>query len=202
MQGLYKKVTRGEYPQLPKNFSKELHQFVSYLLRVDPRSRPTCADLLRSTALLKRLPPDDDQSTSRLLNTIRFSNNSTLLTDSLPQPTYLDPDELHLEPNTSLHRISPVRQFRAEEAYRRDKSQQFKVAPQRKREVSESPSVHRRMQKQILKDQYGALRLPRIKYPKQSVSEQLYGSRKHVQAPKSLKLKLAYRPSVQQSLLI
>lgn len=42
MQGLFKKVTQGRFPRIPKNFSHDLWTMVKYLLQVNPHSRPNC----------------------------------------------------------------------------------------------------------------------------------------------------------------
>lgn len=42
MQGLYKKVIRGMYPELPTPYSADLKSLVRTLLQVNPTLRPTC----------------------------------------------------------------------------------------------------------------------------------------------------------------
>ena len=42
MQGLFKKVTSGVIPELPKCYSSEFFGFIKALLQQDPARRPTC----------------------------------------------------------------------------------------------------------------------------------------------------------------
>ena len=43
MQGLYRKVLKGAYNRLPKNYSKEMAYMVKQLLQPKSQERPTCA---------------------------------------------------------------------------------------------------------------------------------------------------------------
>jgi len=46
MNGLYKKVTTGKYNPIPSTFSKDLAEVVSACLKVNPKVRPSCDELL------------------------------------------------------------------------------------------------------------------------------------------------------------
>lgn len=46
MQGLYKKILKGAYPRLPKQFSPELNLLIKALLTVNPNKRPSCEQIL------------------------------------------------------------------------------------------------------------------------------------------------------------
>lgn len=46
MQGLYKKVTKGDYPKLPLLYSSDLNDLIRILLQTDPYKRPSCGKLL------------------------------------------------------------------------------------------------------------------------------------------------------------
>jgi NIMA (never in mitosis gene a)-related kinase len=41
MQGLYKKVLRGHYPKISKQFSADIQTVVKMLIQVSPKKRPT-----------------------------------------------------------------------------------------------------------------------------------------------------------------
>lgn len=43
MQGLYKKVLKGAYPRIPRNYSEDLAITVKNLLQVSAHLRPTCS---------------------------------------------------------------------------------------------------------------------------------------------------------------
>jgi NIMA (never in mitosis gene a)-related kinase len=55
MRGLYEKVTKGVYPNLPKHYSSDLYLFISKSLTVDPHKRPSAEQLLHTDIVLKRL---------------------------------------------------------------------------------------------------------------------------------------------------
>jgi len=42
MQGLYKKVIKGNYPKIPSHYSQDLATVIKYLLQVSPNIRPNC----------------------------------------------------------------------------------------------------------------------------------------------------------------
>jgi NIMA (never in mitosis gene a)-related kinase len=54
MQGLYKKVVKGNYPKIPKTFSKDLNNLIKSMLQVNPNQRPGCAELLSMPSILSR----------------------------------------------------------------------------------------------------------------------------------------------------
>lgn len=46
MNGLYKKVCKGAYPEIPKKYTKELADVIQKMLNVQSKLRPSCAQLL------------------------------------------------------------------------------------------------------------------------------------------------------------
>ena len=46
MQGLYKKIIRGIYPNIPNQYSTDLSNVIRTLLQVNPTLRPTCEKIL------------------------------------------------------------------------------------------------------------------------------------------------------------
>lgn len=46
MEELYKKVIRGAYPRIPSQYSQELNNVISYLLKVDHNQRPNCSKII------------------------------------------------------------------------------------------------------------------------------------------------------------
>lgn len=84
MQGLYKKVNKGIYPRIPKQYSKDLSLLIKMMLAVDPNKRPSCHDLLNMPIIqhkAKILTPNIYQSLiseksnkDKLLKTIYVPN--------------------------------------------------------------------------------------------------------------------------------
>ena len=107
MEGLYKRVIKGQYSRIPDRFSNDLFTIVQFLLQVNPRSRPSCEQILNHPIVQKRIeffksisgekensnnPNDNNKS---LLKTIHMPKNLLFLSDKLPKPNY----EKHLKSN-------------------------------------------------------------------------------------------------------
>jgi len=95
MQGLYKKVIRGLYPELPASYSSDLKSLVRALLQVNPVQRPSCGilyldRLLAMPVVLRNTPmrPAMDSEQGSLLGTIVLPRNMSALSDRLPAPNY------------------------------------------------------------------------------------------------------------------
>lgn len=46
MEGLFKKVTRGYYSRINKGYSDDLSQLLKQLLKVNPKDRINCKEIL------------------------------------------------------------------------------------------------------------------------------------------------------------
>ena len=100
MEGLYKRVLRGQYSKIPDRFSNDLFQIVQFLLQVNPKLRPNCDQILDHPIIQKRigyfdsLSKDKDNininepSNKALLKTIHMPKNIIFLSDKLPKPNY------------------------------------------------------------------------------------------------------------------
>jgi len=42
MNGLYKKVIKGNYPEVPKKYTNDLANVITRMLSVEPKLRPSC----------------------------------------------------------------------------------------------------------------------------------------------------------------
>lgn len=105
MNGLYKRVVKGTFQEVPQNastgsilYSKELNQIVSSMIRVKAKERPSCDDLLRNPELQKQvhryfLPSKSpsgmrDERQFSLLQTIKVPKNLKNLDKRLPKAQY------------------------------------------------------------------------------------------------------------------
>lgn len=89
MKGLYRKVIAGDYPPLPSLYSEDLSRLISFLLRVEPRKRPGCDELLQMPLLSKHCNMSEPQATENsLLNTIKVPKQLGALASSLPASNY------------------------------------------------------------------------------------------------------------------
>ena len=67
MNGLYKRVLKGQFPPVDKSYSSELVKVVAALLRTDHNLRPSCAqildmDFVQSKCRELGIDLDDDES--------------------------------------------------------------------------------------------------------------------------------------------
>lgn len=77
MEGLFKKVSKGIFAPIPKQFSLELSNLVRLLLKASPDKRPTCSKILSLPSIKKKIellfPEDTDATGSdQLMKTIKF----------------------------------------------------------------------------------------------------------------------------------
>ena len=54
MNGLYKKVLKGAYPEIPKKYTRDLADVIMRMLSVEPKLRPSCQELLDMEQVKKR----------------------------------------------------------------------------------------------------------------------------------------------------
>eukprot|EP00347_Sterkiella_histriomuscorum_P012181 403369583 len=112
MDGLFKKVLKGNYPKIPAQYTEDLNKTIKKLINVNSAQRPTCDQLLNSELLQKwakklgiqltngndgngthvyvteELQEDGLGGNLSLLNTIKLPKNLKLLTDRLPKSKY------------------------------------------------------------------------------------------------------------------
>lgn len=97
MDGLYKKVTAGEYTKIEENISADLHKLIGYLLSVNPQKRPSCAQILDLKMIKKRMAGSLVNQSHRvstteacddLLKTIMLPKNFRQLSKILPGQMY------------------------------------------------------------------------------------------------------------------
>lgn len=111
MNGLYKRVIKGAYPEIPKKYTQDLSDVIQQMLSVEPKLRPSCAQILQAPQITKRLAKlfpneytqgqdgsdifliteEEDQDLlngNGLLHTIKVPTNLSNLTKNLPKANY------------------------------------------------------------------------------------------------------------------
>ena len=93
MEGLFKKILNGYYPNIPTNYSKELESVIRSMLQVNPKKRPTCDELAENPIISKKIDElfncDMEPYENELLETIRCPKNLEALSrNKLPSPAY------------------------------------------------------------------------------------------------------------------
>jgi NIMA (never in mitosis gene a)-related kinase len=94
MEGLFKKVCKGQYSRIPDRFSDDLFTIVQFLLQVNPATRPSCEQILNHPVVTKRIEyfksfaGENESEDKFLLKTIHMPKNLLFLSDKLPKPNY------------------------------------------------------------------------------------------------------------------
>ncbi|OMJ86211.1 hypothetical protein SteCoe_12351 [Stentor coeruleus] len=166
MQSLYKKVIKGAFPPLPSSFSEDFCEVLSCFIIVDPKKRPSAAQILRLPLVNKRVNIREDtvDAESNLLGTIKLPQNISLLGERLPSSKYHEKSKS--EPphsRTPLPNLAGIGRGmtnrNSDESKGEVPSQRLRVNPR-----YEQPAHVR----SVLRENYGALKLPRVKYPNAS----------------------------------
>ena len=95
MNGLYKKVTQGQFDDPPKNYSPELIKLITSMIKINPKDRPSCDQIIRAPEVnskmkqLKMIRLDRDalreERRPSLLSTIKLPKNLKNLDKRLPK---------------------------------------------------------------------------------------------------------------------
>ena len=99
MQGLFKRILKGNVPKIPDHFSNDLWTMLKLMIQVQPKRRPNTDEVLEHPIFRKRsqkyYPEFDDedyseayQGHSNLLKTIRLPKNIMHLSSRLPKKNY------------------------------------------------------------------------------------------------------------------
>ena len=99
MEQLYNRVIKGIYSKIGDKYSEDMNEIIAFLLKVNPKERPTCDEILKHPIIKKRLEffqaqsgePEgmmDNIDEGVLLRTIRIPKNIIFLSDNLPEKNY------------------------------------------------------------------------------------------------------------------
>lgn len=90
MQGLYNKIIKGQYPNIPSIYSQDLSNIIRSMLQVNPAVRPSCSTILEMPPVLRHINPGPviEEEKNQLLGTIKFDPNLHNLNKKLPEDNY------------------------------------------------------------------------------------------------------------------
>jgi len=89
MEGLYRKVLRGQYPRIPAHFSNDLSEIIGILLQVNPRHRPSIDQMLELPVMRRhQANAAPEHRIADLLNTIKLPKNAIDISGCLPEARY------------------------------------------------------------------------------------------------------------------
>jgi NIMA (never in mitosis gene a)-related kinase 1/4/5 len=164
MNSLYKKVIKGVTAPLI-NYSTEFNSAVRSLLNLDPKKRPTASEIISLVPGNFRSFNKEKSETlnSSLLNTIRISSDLFNIKDQLPGDKYFKPD---FENNRVLPQIGKIQRGATHKVIENPSKKHQEFIMGYYRNLSEKPIKYSQPKiKSILRENYGALKLPSVKYP-------------------------------------
>ena len=99
MEELYNRVIKGQYKKIGEKYSEDMNEIIGFLLKVNPKDRPGCDEILKHPIIKKRLEFFQAQAGENesmmdnidegvLLRTIRIPKNIIFLSDNLPEKNY------------------------------------------------------------------------------------------------------------------
>jgi NIMA (never in mitosis gene a)-related kinase len=99
MEELYNRVIKGQFKKIGNKYSEDMNEIIGFLLKVNPRDRPNCDEILKHPLIKKRLEFFQAQAGENesmmdnidegvLLRTIRIPKNIIFLSDNLPEKNY------------------------------------------------------------------------------------------------------------------
>ena len=102
MEGLYQKVTKGQFGKINSRYSNDIYEIIKFLLKVNPIDRPNCAAILKHPLVVKRIEffkeqegfeeeNFDEMDEGKLLKTLRVTKNMLFLAEQLPNANYDSP---------------------------------------------------------------------------------------------------------------
>ena len=153
MQGLYERVTKGEYSPIQPHYSKDLRYLIRQLLQVDPNKRPSCEQILNMPVVVKhlqKLVQSSEQNT--LMSVIKFPKDQESLSEGLPRPNY---NARHKSEMPSLKK-SPSKSIR----WQGNKSFATKDLSYDEKHYAKYDLI-----KELSKESNWALMLPKVRYP-------------------------------------
>ena len=162
MQTLFKKVVKGVFPPLPSIYSEDFSEVLRHFIIVDPNKRPSAAQILRLSLVNKRVNIREENSenlNSSLLGTIKLPQNYSLIADRLPGSKYHEKSKS--EPPLSRTPLPQLVMLNRGATIKHIDDSKHENSRDRYESKYEKPSQIRN----ILREKYGALKLPRVKYP-------------------------------------
>lgn len=173
MQSLYKKVVKGEFPAIPKSFSRDLNYIIENLIQLNPNTRLTCSQILNLPSVVRHMKKTtNEDAKSALLKTIIFPEFLGELPETLPKSNFTE-----TPPQRNNSNILPKLKSNSKQIIARDKSE----PPQHSgndRNSDKSLYYLKYYREMILKENYGALRVTKNRN-RQSKNVEEYKVQRH-----------------------
>ena len=117
MEQLYNRVIKGQYKKIGEKYSEDMNEIIDFLLKVKPKDRPNCDEILKHPIIKKRLEffqvqagendtMMDNIDEGVLLRTIRIPKNIIFLSDNLPEKNYEKSKSHSKAMGRNIHKIN------------------------------------------------------------------------------------------------
>ena len=117
MEQLYNRVIKGQYKKIGEKYSEDMNEIIDFLLKVKPKDRPNCDEILKHPIIKKRLEFFQAQAGENdtmmdnidegvLLRTIRIPKNIIFLSDNLPEKNYEKSKSHSKAMGRNIHKIN------------------------------------------------------------------------------------------------
>ena len=202
MQGLYKKVIKGEFSAIPKTFSQDLGIIISNLIQLNPNSRLTCTQIIALPAVARHIKLLDDltqqESENKLLKTIIFPEMLDNLPNQLPKSNFED------IPQRNKSNILPKLKAIHNQIILRDKSEPPIHASHSSNDRNSDKSLYylKYYREMILKENYGALKVPKLRYHYSKQTEEYKNDRDKSSVPRVKSEKITRKQGTNKSMLL
>ena len=151
MQGLYERVIKGEFSAIQPHYSKDLRFIIRQLLQIEPAKRPSCEKILRMQAVQRHLVNYiETNEPNVLISRIKIKDHESM-SESLPAPNY---SSQNISEMPTMNK-SPSKSFRL------DINRSFAI---KDKSYSNDYRSNYKDYRDIIKESYGALKLPKIRY--------------------------------------
>lgn len=92
MNTLYKKVIKGQFSRIPKQFSSDLEKFIRSMLVVNQKERPDINQIIKNPIYIKKnqefFPDSQDFLPPNLLPPLKYNKNVKEFNNKFPPATY------------------------------------------------------------------------------------------------------------------
>lgn len=162
MQNLFKKVSKGDYVPIPKTFSSDLSYVIDNLIQTNPENRLRCSDVLSLPFINRHIKINEEAGLeNELLKTITFPEVTDNFPANLPRPNFED------SPKRNMSNMLPkIKSINKQSIFREKSEPESSHAMHSSNERGSEKSMQylKKYRRMVLIENYGALKVPKLRY--------------------------------------
>ena len=115
MEGLYRKVMKGKYPEISKKYSNKFDYVISYMLQLKPEERPTTGDILKLPEIVEKIKElnifplnknvNGNMQNSRIISGKSRNNSTTNISNSFQSNMQYNNNNIPGSVNISMNKM-------------------------------------------------------------------------------------------------